>query len=198
MAGSFDPQLTCLVSDSILLCGAGIAGIRNTPSTTHKPSSSSSFTDSFVKVDYPSYPVLTPTSGHQSQTAQAHQPAPYTAPTSTSYGQYGAQQQQQQPAYSGNQYAAHLQQAASADQYGSQQAAYSSGGGHYFYQPEAAQTPAQQSHQQQGYGQSTGTGQHAAASGYALWQQLQTENGQPYYYNASTGVTQWEQPAGFV
>ena len=63
--------------------------------------------------------------------------------------------------------------------------------GAYGYQqaPQAAQQHTQHAqHAQQAYQQPS----------VPSWQQLQADNGQAYYYNASTGVTQWERPAGFA
>lgn len=171
---------------------AGIAGIRTTSSAAPKPTPSSSFSDSFVKVDYPSYPVLTPTTSHHTQAAHTSysDPAGAGGNSGSSYATYGApqqQQQQQQHAYLSG-YQAHGQQ----DSYGShQQQQLYSGGSTYSYQQ-----PSQVQPQQQSYAQPAAYQDPTPAR--ASWQELRTDNGQPYYYNASTGITQWEQPAGFV
>lgn len=145
-------------------------------SAAPKPSSSSSFSDSFVKVDYPSYPVLAATASHQTPTAQPSyaDPAAVAGNSGSGYGQYSAPQQQQ--SYSG--YQAHGQQ----DSYGNHQQQPYSSPSTYSYQPQAAQAHS--------YAQ--------PAPAQPSWQELHADNGRPYYYNASTGVTQWEQPAGFV
>lgn len=36
-----------------------------------------------------------------------------------------------------------------------------------------------------------------AGGGSGAWQELHDDQGRAYYYNASTGVTQWERPADF-
>lgn len=157
-------------------------------SAAAKPSSSSSFSDSFVKVDYPAYPVLAATASHQAAPATQTSygdPAAAGGNTGSGYGQYTAPQQQQH-SYSG--YQAHGQQ----ESYGAQQQQPYSGASAYSYQPQAAQA---QSYAQPAAYQSS---RLDAAAGPPSWQELLAENGRPYYYNASTGVTQWEQPAGFV
>ena len=47
----------------------------------------------------------------------------------------------------------------------------------------------------QAYGGYGGAAPAAAGGGGAsVWQELQDEQGRSYYYNAQTGVSQWEKP----
>lgn len=186
-----------------LCCLAGIAGIRTTGFAGDRTNPSSTYTDSFVKVDYPAYPSLTPTpaqpaqSGGHSQygAAQTHTGS-YGSSSHGSYahdyGNHGKQQRPQE--YSASPYQPHGQPTSYSDYSApSQQHAVASGtssydGGAYGYQ-QAAQAARQHAQQvQQTYQQPS----------VPSWQQLQADNGQAYYYNASTGVTQWERPAGFA
>ena len=188
---------------------AGIAGIRNTGFAGDMNRPTSSYSDSFVKVDYPAYPSLTPTpvqpaqAGNHSQTgnhygaAQGHGSSYGSAHNSYMHGSHGSQQQQA------------LEYSASPNQPHGQPTSYSDYSAQPQHQPAASgapaydtgaygyQQPAQAPHQpaqqaQQSY-QQPGVASHAPS-----WQQLQTDNGQAYYYNAATGVTQWDRPAGFA
>ena len=103
---------------------AGIAGIRNTGFAGDRANSGSTYTDSFVKVDYPAYPSLTPTpaqpaqSGNHSQygAAQNHG-GTYASSNHSSYMQdYGSHGQQQQPQeYSASPYQPHGQPTSYSD-----------------------------------------------------------------------------------
>lgn len=217
---------------------AGIAGIRTTGSSApSRAASGSTFTDSFVKVDYPSYPVLAPTPA--SHHAHHQQQASYSAPDSGSYGlmfggsaysaTQGGPQQQQQPQRQEAPAYGYSQQGSQQPQQAYQ--GFSSHQSSHQLQPQQQEQQHQGTPQYAGYsstpeptlqdGQGYGSGaaysyqqqpqphqqqQHQAAPGMGApamqqaqsWQQLCADNGQPYYYNSSTGITQWEQPAGFV
>ena len=178
---------------------AGIAGIRTTGFAGDRSNPGSTYTDSFVKVDYPAYPSLTATPAQPAQTgshsqygaAQSHASS-YGSGSHGSYAHDYGSQGKQQPAqdYSASPYQPHGQPTSYSDYSAPSQAHNASSGapsydaGAYGYQQ-----PAQNAQQaQQAYQQPS----------VPSWQQLQTDNGQAYYYNASTGVTQWERPAGFA
>ena len=64
--------------------------------------------------------------------------------------------------------------------------------------------PGQQQHQQYGGYPGVGGGgvmavggEGAASGGGGAWQEFHDDKGRAYYYNATTGVTQWDKPADF-
>ena len=191
---------------------AGIAGIRNTGFAGNMSNSSSSYTDSFVKVDYPAYPSLTPTPAQPAQSGSHSQQQPHYGASQKHAGSYGSshgsympdysKQPQQVQEYSASPYQPHGQPTSYSDYSAqAQQAAPSAmpsyDAGAYGYQQPAQHTQQaqqQQAPQQQTVYQQPAAGSHAPPS----WQQLQTDAGPAYYYNAATGTTQWERPAGFA
>lgn len=120
-----------------------------------------------------------------------HQPSSYLAPAPqytnqqqpvNGGGYYGApQQQHHQPSpYGGG---APMASVSLMDQMPQQQPAYP----YFHHQPQQQQQ------------QPAPMAQPAApAGGGAPWQVHYTAEGRPYYYNAGTGVTQWDAPAGFA
>ena len=149
--------------------------------------SSSSYTDSFVKVDYPAYPSLTPTPAQPAQSGSHSQQQPHYGAAQKHAGSYGSshgsympdygKQPQQVQEYSASPYQPHgqptsysgLQRTGTAGR-SVRHASYDAGA--YGYQQPAQHT--QQAQQQQAVYQQPAAGSHAPPS----WQQLQTDAGQ--------------------
>jgi len=146
------------------------------------------------------YPAMQATVADYTSQGYSHQPPPSAAPHGDYWSQqpqspaapqsdYWAQQQQQEPAVKDSNYSAQPPvQGWDGLQGGYAQAQYGASATQPDQQYSSLASTYAPSQQQPGYG----------GSEPASWQVCYTPEGQQYWHNVATGMTQWETPAGMA